>query len=185
LKVPHFPLATSYADVVEALDALLNEWRPRVQAGVLDDSTRQAAPAQFAAELQGTRWGLFSLNLSRWLLARAWTSERNNRGNRQGAAALGNWLPTLLKDEGTDLQLKRYQQQPEDLAEQLPRLERLLTWLHLARNVLDVPEVDRLDGVLCKLSELPQRQISPELLDERMSQAQTVQSLKSWKVLVK
>ncbi|MDZ7888888.1 MAG: CYTH domain-containing protein [Pseudomonas sp.] len=176
---------SSSSELRSLLDALLNEWRPRVQAGVLDDSTRQAAPAQFAAELQGTRWGLFSLNLSRWLLARAWTAERNNRGNRQGSAALGNWLPTLLKDEGTDLQLKRYQQQPEDLAEQLPRLERLLTWLHLARNVLDVPEVDRLYGELCKLSELAQRPISPELLDERMSQAQTVQSLKAWKVLVK
>lgn len=176
---------SSSSELRSLLDALLNEWRPRVQAGALDDSTRQAAPAQFAAELQGTRWGLFSLNLSRWLLARAWTAERNNRGNRQGAAALGNWLPTLLKDEGNDLQLKRYQQQPEDLAEQLPRLERLLTWLHLARNVLDVPEVDRLYGELCKLSELAQRPISPELLDERMSQAQTVQSLKAWKVLVK
>lgn len=176
---------SSSSELRSLLDALLNEWRPRVQAGVLDDSTRQAAPAQFAAELQGTRWGLFSLNLSRWLLARAWTVERNNRGNRQGAAALGNWLPTLLKDEGTDLQLKRYQQQPEDLAEQLPRLERLLTWLHLARNVLDVPEIDRLYGELFKLSELAQRPISPELLDERMSQAQTVQSLKAWKVLVK
>ena len=176
---------SSSSELRGLLDGLLNEWRPRVQAGVLDDSTRQAAPMQFAAELQGTRWGLFSLNLSRWLLARAWTAERNNRGNRQGAAALGNWLPTLLKDEGTDLQLKRYQQQPEDLAEQLPRLERLLTWLHLARNVLDVPEVDRLYGELCKLSELAQRPISPQLLDERMSQAQTVQSLKAWKVLLK
>lgn len=176
---------SSSSELRGLLDGLLNEWRPRVQAGVLDDSTRQAAPAQFAAELQGTRWGLFSLNLSRWLLARAWTAERNNRGNRQGAAALGNWLPTLLKDEGSDLQLKRYQQQPEDLAEQLPRLERLLTWLHLARNVLDVPEVDRLYGELCKLSELAQRPISPQLLDERMSQAQTVQSLKAWKVLLK
>ena len=46
-------------------------------------------------------------------------------------------------------------------------------------------EIDRLYGELCKLSELAQRPISPELLDERMSQAQTVQSLKAWKVLVK
>ena len=176
---------SSSSELRSLLDGLLNDWRPRVQAGVLDDSTRQAAPAQFAAELDHTRWGLFSLNLSRWLLARAWTAARNNRGNRQGSAALGNWLPTLLKDEGNDLQLKRYQQQPEDLAEQLPRLERLLTWLHLARNVLDVPEVDRLYGELCKLSELAQRPISPELLDERMTQSQTVQSLKAWKVLVK
>ena len=51
--------------------------------------------------------------------------------------------------------------------------------------MLDVPEVDRLYGELSKLSELAQRPISPQLLDERMSQAQTVQSLKAWKMLLK
>ena len=171
------------------LDALLADWRPRALAGQLDDAVRQAAPAQFAEELNDARWGQFSLHASRWLLARSWAAERNNRGNRQGAAPLGNWLPTLLKDEGVALQLKRYQQQPEDLAEQLPRIERLLTWLHLARSVLDVPEVDRLYGELCKLNELANRPLSPELnpelLAERCAQAQTVQTLKAWKLLMK
>jgi inorganic triphosphatase YgiF len=171
------------------LDALLSDWRPRSLAGQTDDAVRQAAPALFSAELNNTRWGLFSLQASRWLLTRSWTAERNNRGNRQGAAPLGNWLPTLIKDEGVALQLKRYQQQPEDLAEQLPRIERLLTWLHLARSVLDVPEVDRLYGELCKLSELANRplnhELHPELLADRCAQAQTVQTLKAWKQLLK
>jgi hypothetical protein len=34
--------------------------------------------------------------------------------------------------------LQRYQQQPEDLAEQLPRIERIQAWLHHARHVLDI-----------------------------------------------
>jgi triphosphatase len=178
------PRASSHT-LRELLDALLLDWRPRVLAGQDDDSLRKNAPALFAAELQGNRWGLFSLNLSRWLLARSWTVERNNRGNRQGAAPLGNWLPTLIADEGAALQLKRYVQQPEDLAEQLPRIERLLVWLHLAREVLEVPEVDRLYGELNKLAELAHQAIEPEVLDARKAQLLTIGSLKAWRQLVK
>lgn len=178
------PRASSHS-LRELLDALLLDWRPRVLAGQDDDSLRKNAPALFAAELQGNRWGLFSLNLSRWLLARSWTVERNNRGNRQGAAPLGNWLPTLIADEGAALQLKRYVQQPEDLAEQLPRIERLLVWLHLAREVLEVPEVDRLYGELNKLAELAHQAIEPEVLDARKAQLLTIGSLKAWRQLVK
>ncbi|MGH8435714.1 MAG: inorganic triphosphatase, partial [Pseudomonas sp.] len=144
------PRASSH-ELRLSLDALLGDWRPRVLAGQLDEAVRQAAPAQFAEELQGKRWGLFSLHTSRWLLTSAWTVERNNRGNRQGAAVLGNWLPHLLAEEAVALQLGRYQQQPEDLAEQLPRIERLQVWLRLARHVLEIPEVDRLYGELNKL----------------------------------
>ncbi|WP_339525171.1 CYTH domain-containing protein [Pseudomonas sp. EA_35y_Pfl2_R111] len=178
------PRASSHA-LRELLDALLLEWRPRVLAGQDDDSLRKNAPALFAAELQGNRWGLFSLNLSRWLLARSWTVERNNRGNRQGAAPLGNWLPTLIAEEGAALQLRRYQQQPEDLAEQLPRIERLLVWLHLARGVLEVPEVDRLYGELNKLVELANQSIDPDVLAARKAQLLTIGSLKAWRQLVK
>jgi len=176
---------SSSSELRLTLDALLNDWRPRVQAGQLDDAVRKAAPAQFAAELEGTRWGQFSLNSSRWLLAKGWTTERNSRGNRQGAAPLGNWLPTLLAEEGRDLQLNRYQKQPEDLAEQLPRIERLLAWLRMARSVLEVPEVDRLYGELSKLSEQASRAIDPESLAARQAQAHIVASLKSWRMLVK
>ena len=178
------PRASSHA-LRELLDALLLEWRPRVLAGQDNDSLRKNAPALFAAELQGNRWGLFSLNLSRWLLARSWTVERNNRGNRQGAAPLGNWLPTLVADEGEALQLRRYVQQPEDLAEQLPRIERLLVWLHLARSVLEVPEVDRLYGELNKLVELAHQSIDPDVLEARKAQLLTIGSLKAWRQLVK
>ena len=178
------PRASSHA-LRELLDALLLAWRPRVLAGQDNDSLRKNAPALFAAELQGNRWGLFSLNLSRWLLARSWTVERNNRGNRQCAAPLGNWLPTLVADEGEALQLRRYVQQPEDLAEQLPRIERLLVWLHLARGVLEVPEVDRLYGELNKLVELAHQSIDPDVLEARKAQLLTIGSLKAWRQLVK
>jgi triphosphatase len=178
------PRASSHA-LRELLDALLLDWRPRLLAGQDDDSLRKNAPALFAAELQGNRWGLFSLNLSRWLLARSWTVARNNRGNRQGAAPLGNWLPTLIADEGAALQLKRYVQQPEDLAEQLPRIERLLVWLHLAREVLEVPEVDRLYGELNKLAELAHQAIDPDGLAARKAQLLAIGSLKAWRQLAK
>jgi triphosphatase len=178
------PRASSHA-LRELLDALLLEWRPRLQAGQLDEQARKNAPAHFAAELEATRWGLFSLSTSRWLLARSWTVERNNRGNRQGAAPLGNWLPTLIAEEGAALQLRRYQQQPEDLAEQLPRIERLLVWLRLAREVLEVPEVDRLYGELSKLTDLAHQAIDAEVLAARKVQVLAIGSLKAWRQLVK
>ena len=179
------PRASSH-DLREALDGLLADWRPRLLAGQHDDSLRQNAPALFAAELHGTRWGLFSLNLSRWLLNRSWTVARNNRGNRQGAAPLGNWLTHLLGEEARDLQLKRYQQQPEDLAEQLPRIERIQVWLHLARQVLlELPELDRLYGELNKLHALANQPLDAEVLAARVAQAHTVATLKPWKLLLK
>ncbi|WP_437879401.1 CYTH domain-containing protein [Pseudomonas sp. LRF_L74] len=179
------PRATTH-DLREALDALLADWRPRLQAGQDNDELRRNAPALFAAELQGNRWGLFSLNLSRWLLARAWTVERNARGNRQGAAVIGNWLPHLLGEEAKSLQLDRYKRQPEDLAEQLPRIERLLVWLRLARQVLvEIEETDRCYGELIKLSELAQQPINEEALEQRVAQAHVVLTLKSWKQLLK
>jgi inorganic triphosphatase YgiF len=178
------PRASSH-DLREALDALLRDWRPRVQAGELDEAVRHAAPQQFAEELAGTRWGLFSLNASRWLLTRAWTLARNERGNRQGKAVLGNWLPRLLSEEGEALKLDRYKRQPEDLSEQLPRIERLLVWLRLARQVLEVPEVDRAYGELSKFAELAAQPLDAEVLAARSEQAQALISLRSWKALTR
>jgi len=178
------PRASSH-ELRERLDALIGDWRPRIEAGQDDEAIRQAAPNEFAAELDQPRWGLFSLKASLWLLQRGWTVGRNNRGNRQGAAELGNWLPRLLGEEAEALQLLRYQQQPEDLAEQRPRMERLLVWLRLARTTLEVPETDRLYGELVKLYELAQQPLSDELLDARIEQARTVWTLKAWKMLTK
>lgn len=169
----------------EGLDVLLADWRPRVLAGRNDEQVRQAAPQQFADELAGTRWGLFSLSASRWLYQRAWIEARNARGARQGAAPLGNWLPHLLAEEAVALQLKRYQQQPEDLTEQLPRIERLLVWLHFARSLLELPEPDRLYGELNKLHELALAPLDAEALPTRIAQAHTVWTLKAWKLLLK
>src|SRR5690606_28798284 len=127
----------------------------------------------------------FSLSTSRWLLTRAWTVERNERGNHQGKAVLGNWLPRLLAEEGEALKLDRYKRQPEDLSEQLPRIERLLVWLRLARQVLEVPEVDRAYGELAKLAELAAQPLDAEVLAARSEQAQALISLRSWKALTR
>ena len=177
------PRASSHG-LREALDGLLADWRPVLLSGQHEEGVRQGAPGRFAAELAQTRWGLFSLQASRWLLQRDWTRARPPRGDRQGQAALGNWLPRLLASEAADLQLKRYQQQPEDLAEQLPRIERLLAWLRAARNVLEVPETDRLFGELLKLGELAQQPLTEESLAARVAQAHTVATLKAWKQLL-
>jgi inorganic triphosphatase YgiF len=173
-------------DLRVALDALLEDWRPLVQAGIEDEDVRKAAPEQFLEELEDPRWGSFSLNTSRWLLARTWTAERNVRGNRQGGAQLHSWLPRTLGEEATALQLQRYQQQPEDLAEQLPRIERIQVWLHHARNVLEIPEMDRLYGELNKLAQLANEPtITDELLDARKQQAIAVYQNRAWKMLLR
>ncbi len=175
----------STSELRSALDALLEDWRPLVNAGLEDEDVRKAAPEQFLEELEDVRWGLFSLNTSRWLLARSWAAERTTRGNRQGAAQLQNWLPRLLAEEATSLQLGRYQQQPEDLAEQLPRIERIQAWLHLARGVLDLPELDRLFGEMNKLAQLAETDISDEVLEARVQQALTVFQSRAWKTLLR
>ncbi|WP_248805269.1 inorganic triphosphatase [Pseudomonas sp. MWU13-2100] len=175
----------STSELRSALDALLEDWRPLVSAGLEDEDVRKAAPEQFLEELQDVRWGLFSLNTSRWLLARSWTVGRTTRGNRQGAAQLQNWLPRLLAEEATSLQLGRYQQQPEDLAEQLPRIERIQAWLHLARGVLELPELDRLFGEMNKLAQLAETDISDEVLEARVQQALTVFQSRAWKTLLR
>lgn len=172
-------------DLRIALDALLEDWRPLVQAGLEDEDVRKAAPEQFLEELEDPRWGLFSLTTSRWLLARTWAADRNTRGNRQGAAQLGSWLPRLLGEEANSLQLQRYQQQPEDLAEQLPRIERIQVWLHHARNVLEIPEMDRLYGELNKLAQLANESITDEVLDARKQQAIAVYQNRAWKMLLR
>jgi inorganic triphosphatase YgiF len=178
------PRASSH-ELRTSLDALLEDWRPLVQAGQEDPDVRNAAHEQFIEELEDPRWGLFSLNTSRWLLARSWTADRNTRGNRQGAAQLNNWVPRLLGEEATSLQLGRYQQQPEDLAEQLPRIERIQAWLHLARGALDLPELDRLYGELNKLQQLAHLPISDEVLDARVQQTVVVFQSRAWKTLLR
>lgn len=167
----------------EQLDALLADWRPLVQGGQTDDALRQQAPLRFTEELEQPRWGQFSLNAALWLINCGWRLERNQRGERQGAAQLGNWLMHLLREEAQALQLKRYQQQPEDLAEQLPRIERIQVWLHLARHLLELTEVNRLYGEMRKLQALAHQAIDPDCLEQRVAQAHTVWTLKAWKEL--
>lgn len=183
------PRATTSA-LRASLDALLEDWRPLVQAGNDDEDVRRAAPEQFSEELEDPRWGQFSLETSRWLLARAWTVERKGRGERQGKAQLANWLQHLVGEEARALKLQeRYVQQPEDLGEQLPRIETLLTWLRHARQVLDVPQMDRLYGELNKLHKLAEQPLGEEENDElliaRVEQARAIEQNRAWKHLLK
>ncbi|WHU42909.1 CYTH domain-containing protein [Pseudomonas fulva] len=172
-------------DLRARLDALLEDWRPLVQAGNDDEDIRRAAPEQFADELDDPRWGQFSLETSRWLLSRAWTAERKGRGERQGKALLASWLAHLIAEEGRALKLSLYTQRPEDLAEQLPRIEQLMAWLHHARHVLDAPQMDRLYGDMKKLHELAEQPISDEVLEARIEQARAVDQSRGWKHLLK
>ncbi len=172
-------------DLRARLDALLEDWRPLVQAGNDDEDIRRAAPEQFAEELDDPRWGQFSLETSRWLLSRAWTAERKGRGERQGKALLASWLAHLIAEEGRALKLSLYTQRPEDLAEQLPRIEQLMAWLHHARHVLDAPQMDRLYGDMKKLHELAEQPISDEVLEARIEQARAVDQSRGWKHLLK
>lgn len=176
------PRAASRA-LREALDALLADWRPRLRQGQADEQARREAPQRFAEELQGTRWGQLSLALSRWLLAQGWRAGRNARGDRQGAAPLGAWLARQLAEEAAALPLARYQQYPRDLAEQLPRLERMLVWLRLARGALELPETDRLYGELAKLEALANRPDDEDVLVERVEQLRVLNGLRGWKAL--
>lgn len=175
------PRASS-RELRERLDALLADWRPRVAAGEHDEAARQQAPQAFAAELDQTRWGLFSLLASRWLLERAWTQGRPERGNRLGSVEFGRWLGNLLGEEATALRLPHYERHPHELHEQQPRLERLLAWLRLARTALAVEEADRLYGELAKLqAQLRQGEAEAALA----AQAGVVWRLKAFKALSK
>ncbi|MBF8677298.1 CYTH domain-containing protein [Pseudomonas fulva] len=172
-------------DLRARLDALLEDWRPLVQAGNGDEDIRRAAPEQFAEELDDPRWGQFSLETSRWLLSRAWAAERKGRGERQGKALLASWLAHLIAEEGRALKLSLYTQRSEDLAEQLPRIEQVMAWLHHARHVLDAPQMDRLYGDMKKLHELAEHPISDEVLEARIEQARAVDQSRGWKHLLK
>lgn len=103
---------------------------------------------------------------------------------------MASWLPRLLWTKPSPC-TNRYQQQPEDLAEQLPRIERIQARLRLARNVLEIPEVDRLYGELNKLQELANQPISEDaesndlLLNARKQQAIAVYQNRAWKTLLR
>ncbi|MBD1599961.1 inorganic triphosphatase [Pseudomonas typographi] len=176
---------SSTHELRRALDELLEDWRPLVDAGNADEDVRQGAPEQFAEELHDPRWGHFSLSLSQWLLAEAWKTERKGRGAKLGAVPVATWLATFIGDEGAALQLDLYRRQPEDLAEQLPRLERLKVWLRYARLALELPEADRLYGELNRLHELAEAPINEQTLQAREAQALALSRHPGWKQLVK
>ena len=165
------------------LDALIDDWRERILSGTEDQAVREAMPQQFALELEGTRWGVFSLQMALWLQDRQWQNKRTARGARQGAAALQNWLLQFLKDEAQALQVQRYMRQPEDLAEQAPRIERLLVWLQAARHITELVDSDRLFGSLRELHTLALQPLDAEALVTRREHLASILTLNAWKQL--
>ena len=176
------PRATSSA-LRAQLDALINDWRVRILAGADDQSVREATPLEFTNELTHTRWGLFSLQMALWLQNKEWQKKRTVRGTRQGTATLQNWLLQFLKDEADALQVHRYMRQPEDLAEQAPRIERLLVWLQTARHITELVDSDRLFGVLRELHNIALQPLSAEALVLRREHLGHVLTLNAWKQL--
>jgi inorganic triphosphatase YgiF len=179
------PRATTH-DLRAALDALLEDWRTLVQAGQEDEDVRAAAHEQFIEELEDPRWGLFSLTTSRWLMARSWTVERNNRGNRQGNAMLSSWVPRFLGDEATALQ-------PGPLPAAARRSGRA-TAAYRAHPGLAAPcssHVLELPGAGSPVRRAEQARatgqldISDEILEARKQQAITVLQSRAWKTLLK
>lgn len=169
----------------EQLDALIEDWRTQLLAGADDQSVREAAPAAFVKELEKTRWGQFSLQMALWLQAKDWQHKRTARGARQGAAALQNWLLQFLKDEAQALQVHRYMRQPEDLAEQAPRIERLLAWLQAARHITELVDSDRLFGSLRELHALALQPLDEQALVLRREHLASVLTLNAWKQLLR
>ncbi len=175
---------TSSRELREQLDAMIADWRPRLLAGQQDAEVRQTAVEQFASELEQPRWGRLSLTLAHWLLTRSWTGSRNAQGNKLGAVAIERWLATQLRTEAAGLPMARAIQQPHVMSEQLPRLERLLVWLRLARPLCALEEADRLYGELCRLHALAGDR-DEQVLASLAAQAQTVLTLKAWKQLIR
>ena len=167
------------------LDVLIDAWRAPILTATDDQDARTAMPVQFAAELTETRWGQLSLALALWLQDKAWQTKRTPRGARQGAATLQNWLLQFLQDEAQGLQVHRYMRQPEDLAEQAPRIERLLTWLQAARQITELVDSDRLFGSLRELHAIALQPLDAEALVLRREQLGTILTLTAWKQLMR
>ena len=75
--------------------------------------------------------------------------------------------------------------QPEDLAEQAPRIERLLTWLQAARQITELVDSDRLFGSLRELHAIALQPLDAEALVLRREQLGTILTLTAWKQLMR
>ena len=75
--------------------------------------------------------------------------------------------------------------QPEDLAEQVPRIERLLVWLQTARHITELVDSDRLFGVLRELHSIALQPLDAEALVARREHLGHVLTLNAWKQLLR
>ena len=131
-RQPARPPHASSRELRELPDMLIQDWRPRVEAG-----QTMRVRGRTDAVHRGTGSDLGLLSPARRPLAAATAGPRPQRPWRSpGCRRAGQMAAAPAGRRSQVLQLPRYQQQPEDLAEQSPRMERMLVWLHLARGVL-------------------------------------------------
>lgn len=176
------PRASSH-ELRQTLDGLITDWQPLLSAGEQDPVARAQAVRQFADELLHTRWGRWSLQLAQWLLSKGWQQQRNSHGNQLAQLPLERWMPQQLRAECSKLHLARWHDNPLGLSEQLPRLLRVLVWLHHARDLLAIADADRLYGELDKLGNLLRQPDALSRAEQLSQQVKLITALPAWKSL--
>ena len=175
------PRASS-RELRELLDMLIQDWRPRVEAGQDDEGCarphRRSSPRNWVRPAGACCRSRRPSGCCNAAGPKAATPVAIARVPPSWANGCRTCWP-----KAKALQLPRYQQQPEDLAEQSPRMERMLVWLHLARGVLELPETDRLYGELAKLHEMARQPLDEAAREQRVEQAHRVWTLKARKLL--
>lgn len=181
---------------VQPLDQLIGAFRPLALAGWADDEDGQAArgkaPELFEEVVQDRAWGELFITLALWLHQSGWKQSRPPRGDKIGALALPRWLLAAVAKEIQSLVVPHHNEPDAAVSEwmdQQPRLGRLHFLLSGFRQLLDVPEADRLFGELNKLQALLEQYPlveagqRPALLAALRKQGQRLRKLDAWREL--
>lgn len=181
---------------VQPLDQLIGAFRPLALAGWADDAdgqeARSKAPELFQEVIQDRAWGELFITLAVWLHQSGWKQSRPPRGDKIGALALPRWLLAAVAKEIQSLVVPHHNEPDAAVSEwmdQQPRLGRLHFLLSGFRQLLDVPEADRLFGELNKLQALLEQYPSvdaeqrPALLAALRKQGQRLRKLDAWREL--
>ncbi|MEH6389756.1 CYTH domain-containing protein [Pseudomonas profundi] len=181
---------------VQPLDQLVGAFRPLALAGWADDEEGQAvrdkAPALFDEVIQDRAWGELFISLALWLHQSGWKQARPPRGDKIGALAVPRWLIAAVAKEIQSLVVPHHNDPDSAVSEwmdQQPRLGRLYFLLSGFRQLLEVPEADRLFGELNKLQALLEQyplidaEQRPALLAALRKQGQRLRRLDAWREL--
>jgi hypothetical protein len=148
------PRATT-RDLRASLDALLEDWRPLVQAGNDDEDIRRAAPEQFAEELEDALGPVLAGNLA---LAAGPRLDRRAQGpwRTPGQGATGQLAGHLLGEEARALKLPLYTA-PGRPGRAAAAHRACRPGCTTPARCWKLPQMDRLYGELNKLHELAEQ----------------------------